>query len=167
MKQLLIDYIKRGIFDDLYTPEYAIRPLLEFIPENITVWECTDFGESNITKMLKNHNCRVISTDKKENFFEYKPRENFDMIITNPPYSLKNEFLEKCFEWKKPFALLLPITALEGKKRGELFNKYSIEVLVLDGRVSFLDKKNRCWFNTSWFCHNILPEKLVFRKLEK
>ena len=91
------------------------------------------------------------------------------MIITNPPYSLKDEFIKKCYEWNKPFCLLLPITALEGKTRGAMFRKNGIEVMVFDGRVEFMDgnKKNGNWFNTSWFCHNVLPQKLIFEELKK
>lgn len=97
------------------------------------------------------------------------------MIITNPPYSLKDEFIKKCYEWNKPFCLLLPITALEGKTRGKMFRKHGIEVLVLDGRVQFMEnmikdynkKKSGNWFNTSWFCHNVLPQDLIFKELKK
>lgn len=174
MKKAMINYIKSPKFDDIYTPSYAIEPLLEYIPKGITVWECCDFGKSEITRLLKEHGCNVISTDKEENFFEYKPTEHFDMIITNPPYSLKDDFIAKCYEWGKPFALLLPITSLEGKFRGSLFRKYGIEVLVLDGRVQFLEnmidnygKKGGNWFNTSWFCYHVLPDKLVFKELKK
>lgn len=106
MKKAMINYIKSPKFDDIYTPSYAIEPLLEYIPKGITVWECCDFGKSEITRLLKEHGCNVISTDKEENFFEYKPTEHFDMIITNPPYSLKDDFIAKCYEWGKPFALL-------------------------------------------------------------
>lgn len=104
------------------------------------------------------------------------PQQNFDMIITNPPYSLKDEFLKKCYEWNKPFALLLPITALEGKARGgAMYRQHGVEVLVLDGRVQFMENmvknynktKSGNWFNTSWFCHNILPDKLIFKELNK
>ena len=90
------------------------------------------------------------------------------MIITNPPYSLKDKFIEKCYNFRKPFCLLLPITSLEGKYRGNLFRKNGIEVLVFDKRINFINcnKKNN-WFNTSWFCHNVLPEKLIFEELKK
>ena len=37
----------------------------------------------------------------------------FDCIITNPPFSLKQEFLQRCYELGKPFALLLPLTTFE------------------------------------------------------
>lgn len=175
MKKAMIDYMQKKKFDDIYTPEYAIKPLLEYIPTNITIWECCDFGGSKITEVFLKHGCKVISTDKEENFFEYKPKEDFDMIITNPPYSLKDDFLRKCYKWDKPFCLLLPITALEGKARGEMFRKHGIEVLVLDSRVQFMEnmikeynkKKSGNWFNTSWFCHNVLPEKLIFKELIK
>ena len=166
MKKTMIDYIKKPKFDNLYTPAYAIKPLLKYIPKKIIVWECTDYGKSEITRLLKEHGCKVISTDKKENFFEYIPKEDFDMIITNPPYSLKDEFLKKCFEWNKPFCLLLPLTSLEGKKRGDLFRKNDIQVMVLDSRVNFTNKNNN-WFNVSWFCWKVLPKQLIFEKLEK
>lgn len=166
MKHALINYIQNEKYDDLYTPEYAIIPLLKYIPKNITIWECCDFGKSEITRLLKEHGCKVISTDKEENFFEYIPNENFDMIITNPPYSLKDEFIEKCYSWKKPFCLLLPITALEGIKRGKMFKENGIELLIFDKRINYL-KKGSNWFNTSWFCWNVLPEKLIFEHLER
>lgn len=165
MKKALINYIQSEKFDEFYTPEYAIKPLLKYIPSNVTVWECCDFGKSEITRLLKEHGCEVISTGKNENFFEYKPEKHFDMIITNPPYSLKDEFIKKCYEWGKPFCLLLPITALEGKKRGEMFRSHGIEILVFDKRVEF--QKGSVWFNTSWFCNNVLPEKLIFEELKK
>lgn len=175
MKKAMIEYMKNDKFDEIYTPDYAIKPLLKYIPKKITIWECCDFGESQITKLLKEHGCSVISTGKKENFFEYNPKEDFDMIITNPPYSLKDEFIKKCYEWNKPFCLLLPITSLEGKTRGEMFREKGIEVLVFDGRVQFMEnmiqdynkKKSGNWFNTSWFCYKVLPKQLIFEKLIK
>ncbi len=175
MKKAMIDYIQKPKFDNLHTPAYAIKPLLKYIPKGITVWECTDYGKSEITRLLKEHGCKVISTDIEENFFEYIPKEHFDMIITNPPYSLKDEFLKKCYEWNKPFCLLLPITTLEGKTRGEMFRKNGVEVMVFDGRVQFMEnmienynkRKSGNWFNTSWFCWKVLHKQLIFEKLEK
>lgn len=167
MKKAMINYITSPKFDEFYTPDYAIKPLLKYIPKGITVWECCDFGKSEITRLLKEYGCKVISTGKDENFLNYIPELEFDMIITNPPYSLKDEFIAKCYEWNKPFALLLPITALGGKFRGNLFYKYGIQLMIFDKRIEFCKNKNGNWFNTSWFCYNILPEPLIFEKLEK
>lgn len=124
MKQALLHVTKN---DEIYTPDYAIYPLLKHLPKNIIIWESTDYGESNITKVLKENGYTVISTHKNNfDFLTDKPDFKFDMIITNPPYSLKDQFIEKCYSYNKPFALLLPITALEGVKRNRLYEKKRI-----------------------------------------
>ena len=83
--------------------------------------------------------------------------------------SLKDEFLKKCYEYKKPFALLLPLTSLEGINRGKMYRENGIELLVFDRRCNFIydNAKKSNWFNTSWFCHNVLPDKLIFEELNK
>ena len=170
MKKAMIDYMKNVKNDELYTPEYAIIPLLKYLPNNIVIWECTDFGKSNITKILKQNGYKVITTHKN-NFdcLTDTPNFQFDMIITNPPYSLKDEFLEKCYEYKKSFALLLPLTSLEGINRGKMYRENGIELLVFDRRCNFIydnDKKSN-WFNTSWFCYKVLPKQLIFEELNQ
>lgn len=170
MKKAMIDYMKNEKNDELYTPDYAIKPLLKYLPKNKIIWECTDFGSSNITKVLKENGFNVISTHKKDfDFLKDTPDFEFDIIITNPPYSLKDEFLRKCYEYKKPFCLLLPITSLEGIERGKMFRKNNIELLVLDRRCNFIynNSKKSNWFNTSWFCWKILPKQLIFEELIK
>ena len=154
--------------DELYTPDYAIEPLLKYLPKDKIIWECTDFGSSNITKLLKQHDYKVISTHKDNfDFLTDIPNFDFDIIITNPPYSLKNEFLKKCYEYDKPFCLLLPLTSLEGIERGKMFREKGIDVLVLDKRCDFMDNKKSNWFNTSWFCYKVLPKQLIFEELHK
>lgn len=139
MKQAMISYIQNEKNDELYTPEYAILPLLKYLKKDVKIWECTDFGESNITKILKNNGYDVVSTHKNNfDFLMDTPDFDFDMIITNPPYSLKDEFISKCYEYGKPFCLLLPITSLEGVKRGKMFRKNGVELLVFDKRCNFI-----------------------------
>ncbi|MBR1653656.1 MAG: tRNA (adenine-N(6)-)-methyltransferase [Clostridia bacterium] len=170
MKKAMIDYMQNIKNDELYTPEYAVKPLLKYLPKNAVIWECTDFGSSNITKVLRNNGFKVVNTNKAEiDFLEDNIDFYFDMIITNPPYSLKDEFIKKCYEYKKPFALLLPITSLEGIERGKMFRKNGIELLVFDRRCNFIydNAKKSNWFNTSWFCYNILPKQLIFEELKK
>lgn len=150
MKKALINYMKNEKYDIFYTPNEAINPIIDLIDKELIIWECCDdTGDSNITKTFRERGNKVITTGIKENFLTFKPPFNWDIIITNPPYSLKDEFLKKCFEYGKPF-LLLPITALEGKQRGKLFRKYGINVIVLDKRTQFI-KGKQVYFNTSWF----------------
>ncbi len=150
------DYIQRGAFDELYTPKEAIEMVLPFIPKKVnTIWECTAIKESKIVQVLKENGYNVITThiENGEDFFKYKP-ENFDMIITNPPYSLKDKFLKRAYELQKPFMFLLPLTTLEGIQRGKMFNKHGIQMLIPNKRFNFKPEKNSgAWFQTSWFCH--------------
>ncbi|MEM3859736.1 MAG: hypothetical protein QW478_10090, partial [Candidatus Micrarchaeaceae archaeon] len=79
---------------------------------------------------------------------------NFDAIVTNPPFSLKQEFLIRCYELQKPFALLLPLTTFETKKRQDLFKKYGVEVIFFPKRINFETPDgsgNGSWFATAWF----------------
>jgi hypothetical protein len=169
MKQAMINYMQNPINDELYTPPEAIKPLLKHLPKPpLTIWECTDFGESLITKMLKEKGYKVISSHINTfNFLTDKPDFEFDMIITNPPYSLKDEFLAKCYSYNKPFAMLLPLTSLEGVKRNLLFSKYGIDLIVLNKRINFMKNKKNNWFNTSWFTYKILNKNLIFEKVEE
>lgn len=138
MKQALLHVTKN---DEIYTPDYAIYPLLKHLPKNIIIWESTDYGESNITKVLKENGYTVISTHKKNfDFLTDKPDFEFDMIITNPPYSLKDQFIEKCYSYNKPFALLLPITALEGVKRNQLYKKKRFTINRIRSSNKFYEK---------------------------
>jgi hypothetical protein len=149
------EFSKRGVFDELYTPEEAVKMILPYIPKDVKIiWECTATNNSKIVKVLRESGYEVITTHiiDGEDFFEYEP-DNYDMIITNPPYSLKNKFLKRAYNLKKPFMFLLPLTTLEGIERGEMFNDKGIQVLIPNKRFNFKPEKNSgAWFQTSWFC---------------
>lgn len=154
----LISYGKRGAFDELYTPEIAVEMLIPYIPKEYVIWECTAIKESQIVKVLRKHGFKVITShiNEDENFLNYEPKEHYDMIITNPPYSLKDAFLQRGFELGKPFMYLLPLTALEGDKRGKLYQKYgNIQLLIPNKRFNFIEEKKGSWFQTSWFCYKM------------
>lgn len=153
---------QRGVYDELFTPQEAIEMILDFIPFSIsTIWECTATAESKIVEVLKKSNYNVITSHIKtnQNFLTYKP-DNFDLIITNPPYSLKNEFLQRAFEINKPFMFLLPITALEGFKRSEMYRRNPIQLIIPNKRFNFKPEKNSsAWFATAWFTYKLNLKK--------
>jgi len=151
------DYIKRGAFDELYTPKEAVDMILDYIPKDVkNIWECTAIEDSKIVSVLRDNNYNVITSHLKDglDFFDYEAK-NYDMIITNPPYSLKDKFLKRGFDLGKPFMMLLPITTLEGIKRSKMFNDNKIQLLIPNKRFNFKPEKNSsAWFQTSWFCFN-------------
>lgn len=107
--------------DTFQTPNYATDLLVPYIPKNIkNIWECA-VGNRKIQFRLENFGYSVLGTDIRNtdglvsvyNFLSdvsYFPK-SFDLsnwaIITNPPYSVKDMFIEKAFEYKIPFAFLI------------------------------------------------------------
>ena len=159
---------RNGSPDDFYTPDNAIKPLLNFIPKDWKIWECAS-GTGNIIDFFRKNGNDIFGTDVKEgDDFLDSNRNDFDIIVTNPPFSLKDKFLEKCYSYKKPFALLLPITALEGKFRHKLYRKYGIQVILFDGRVQYRGHNSgSCWFASAWFCFGLnLPKDINFFQLK-
>lgn len=140
--------------DDFQTPAVALRPLLGFLRKNWTIWECAA-GRGNLVKGLESEGLKVIATDilTGYDFLKWQPDE-YDCIVTNPPYSLKERFLYRCYDLKKPFALLLPLTALETAKRQKLYQKHGLELILFDKRIDFevpSGKESKSWFATAWF----------------
>ena len=58
----------------------------------------------------------------------------YDYLITNPPFSIKDDVIEKCLKSGKPSALILPIDALGGKRRHELYAKYGYPTIYIPTR---------------------------------
>ena len=96
-----------------YQTSFHAQSFLMLSKEVKTIWECTAIKESRIVKVLRDAGYNVITTHIKDgqDFFKYEP-ENYDMIITNPPYSLKDKFLKRAYDLKKPFMFLLPLVCM-------------------------------------------------------
>ena len=95
-------------------------------------------GNGNISGVIKNRfpNSSITGVDIVDrgypntivgDFLTYVTNERYDNIITNPPFSLAKEFLEKSMELLNKngkIAMFLKIQFLEGMKRTEMFEKY-------------------------------------------
>ena len=157
---------KQGGLDDYQTPPSALSILFPYLDQNWTIWEPAS-GEGYLRRALEEKGFRVVASDISEghDFLKFQPEE-FDVIITNPPYSLKDEFLERAYSLGKPFAFLLPLTTLEGKRRQALFASHGVSLLIPDRRVNFMTPDGRdsgSWFLTAWFTWKLLDRDLVFR----
>lgn len=76
-------------------------------------------GKGAITKILKNNFFYVDGSDIEKDFLK-NDFIYYDYIITNPPFSLAFEFIQKSKQIaKEKFAMLLPLSYLHGKKRYE------------------------------------------------
>ena len=93
-------------------------------------------------------------------------------MISNPPFSKKDDVLQRAYDLGKPFALLLPANSIQGKKRFKIFRN-EIQMLCFDQRIDFHtngDMENYTKgtpFGSAYFCRNFLPTKLELRELHK
>jgi hypothetical protein len=165
-------YVPQG-YDACQTPGYAIDPLLPFILPAWKVWEPA-CGDGILVEALYDAGCSekaVIGTDilTGQNFLEFEP-VGWDCIITNPPYSIKYDWLMRCYELGKPFALLLPVETLGARSAQELMKQYGFEILLLDSRVDF-QMPRKGWegsaqFPVLWMCWHMLPAPVMFGSIE-
>lgn len=106
-----------------------------------------------------------------QDFFEYEPKE-WDIIVSNPPFSVKDQVLERVYSFGKPFALLLPLNSLQGQKRYNYFRN-GIQLLAFDKRINYhtnlnfnnFTKGNH--FASAYFCRDILPHDLILERIEE
>lgn len=153
--------------DEFYTPTYAIVPLIKYIPRDVhTIWCPCDTETSKIAQFLSAVGFEVHTSHLESgcDFLNFELPYHYDMIITNPPFSIKDKIIKRCYESKKPFALLLPLTALEGIARGNMYRENGMGVVIFDKRVEY--GAGSVWFNTSWFIHTPLTDgRLFFEKI--
>lgn len=161
--------------DEFYTPSYAIIPLLKYLKQFKIIWCPFDTKESLFKKELEKEGHSVITSHifNGEDFFRYEP-ENYDCIVSNPPYSLKGEVFERLFNLKKPFAMLVGVVGIfESQKRFNLFKNNDFEIMYFNKRISyFRDYKDEKPllnppFSSVYITHNILPKQIVFEEIEK
>jgi len=153
--------------NDFQTPPIALKPLMPYLSGRI--WECA-CGEGNLVRELKANGFEVIASDIKtgKDFLTDLPNVDFSCIVTNPPYSLKDQFLKRCYLLGKPFALLMPLTTLEGKRQ-QWLEKYGVEIILLDKRLNFETPSGSgtgSWFATAWFTNGLnIGKQISYGKL--
>ena len=164
-----------GTYDNCQTPPYALEPLYPYLNIDDKIWECAA-GKLVLANELGRKGYYVIHSDITDylsvNFLEVRTTVG-DVIVTNPPYSIKYEWLEKCYELGFPFALLMPVEMLGTAKGQKLFDKYGIEVIFMSPRVDFL-MPHALWaghgaqFPTAWFTWKLnLPKEMNYATINK
>lgn len=125
--------------------------------------------------MLRAQGNKVICThiDNGQDFFTVSVPQ-CDMIISNPPYSVKTEVLERLFEIDKPFAMLVGVVGLfESQRRFDMFKNNEFEIMYLNRRVAYFkdyaDQKPSLNppFSSVYVCHKMLPKQIMFEEIQK
>lgn len=159
--------------DECYTPHYAVHPLIKYIPSNKVIWCPFDEEWSAFVNELFLNGNKVISSHINQglDFFNYEP-QYYDIIISNPPFSIKDAVLKRLYELNKPFAVLLPMNSLQGVNRYKYFRN-GIQLLTFDQRIGFHNTKDSMNpvegspFASAYFCRDLLPNDLIIEHIDK
>lgn len=99
---------------------------------------------------------------------------NCDYIISNPPYPLKGDVIDRLFEIGKPFAMLVGVVGLfESQRRFNLFKSHEFEIMYLNKRVSYFKDYAEQRpslnppFSSVYICSKMLPKTIVFEEIDK
>lgn len=158
--------------DEAYTPIYGVIPIIEFIPKNKIVWCPFDKEDSNFVKVISKTNEVVYShIDYGQDFFNYEP-DNWDIIISNPPFKNKRKIFERALSFNKPIALLMTCTWLNDKYSKWVFKEAnrSMELLMFDKRIHFEQQGNvrkSTTFSSAYFCSDFLPKNIILKEINE
>lgn len=173
--------------DEVYTPAYAIQPLVKYIQQFIErstfayddeyplrIWCPFDLPNSKYVEVLsKIPKVEVIYShiDTGENFFYWEPEKGYDVIISNPPFSCKDDILKRLYELNKPYAVLFPIPTLQGQTRFPYMK--DIQYLGFDKRINYYKDasmtktQDGVSFGSCYLCRNFLPKDLIIEELQR
>jgi hypothetical protein len=154
---------KNGNGDEYYTPKYIVEILLPYIKAKgyKNIWCPFDKEWSEYVKVFKDEGFNVFHThiDYGEDFFKVLHPPH-DIIISNPPFSLKHEIFEKLINMKVPFAILMSATSIQSAKLMKILSKAeNLKFIMFDKRISY--DGDRPPF-PSWYFTNLLLNKNEF-----
>lgn len=158
--------------DRWYTPTSALSLLDK--PFKYSQWkEIYDpfCGDGRIVKYFRDKGIEAEGSDIEDgiDFFSLDNEfwnyiiDNRVVIVSNPPYSITTKILERLCEMSKygviQFALLMPLTTLDSKKRHKYFRILTPDIYIPSKRIQFENAEGKsndrinfltCWFVTGF-----------------
>ena len=129
--------------DEWYTPDVAWNNIWMYIPIGGTVFE-PFFGEGHTYRWLEK-SCMFdkVLGEKGLDFFSPKGQEYLkqsDVVITNPPFSIKFKILKTLVQNDKKFILLFPLASINTLSfLDALQNKTkNISIIIPKGRIKYI-----------------------------
>ena len=136
--------------DEFYTLRKDWERIEEYIPKDKIIWEAFSNGKYEGVEYLQSI-CKEVITNTGD-FFENTP--NYDVVITNMPFSIKRDVLLKLKELDKPFISILPTLSLQTKYMKEIFNG-DLQVILPTKKIFFykiIDGKKKIYDKLSYYC---------------
>ena len=154
-----------GNNDECYTPKYVVESIIPFLPKDKVIWCPFDRNNSEFVKVLRSKGFQVINThiDYGQDYYDYEPSQ-WDIMVSNPPFTNKRGIFERALSFGKPFALLMSNTWLNDSAPKVLFKDKDLQLIMYRNRIKFLNNgvvNNKITFSSSFFCWNLLEKQII------
>ncbi len=154
---------------EYYTPRWVWDTLRPYIPTDMTIWEafrCDNEKSCDSANYLRELGFNVVNP--LCDFFETTYDDvKAECCVSNPPFNMKKEVLERLLEFDKPFMLILPNIILNTIYFIEMAKKHpEIQIIILPKRIDFIkcdESKSKSTFHTLVVSYKLyLSERITF-----
>tara|TARA_R110000823_G_scaffold79878_3_gene181997 strand:+ start:2343 stop:2843 length:501 start_codon:yes stop_codon:yes gene_type:complete len=147
--------------DDYETPKYILEMLLPYITPYKRIYD--PFYCAGRVKQYWEELDKICYNEKLDAFGKTPP-EDFDITISNIPFSMKEKCMKLFFDLGKPFIILMPIDALGSVWINKYFDK--LQIIIPHKRLHF--SKNGelgkgSWFDTCFYCYGLNLSKDIIK----
>ena len=155
--------------DSWETPKSAVKLILPYVLKFKTIWCPFDTEDSSFVRTFKENNINTINShisDGKD-FFTFEP-SNYDIIVSNPPFSRIDPIIKRLHNLNKPYAIIVPLYAIAGSTKFD-YIKDSAQILIPENRIQYINPDTKetvpaVSFASCYLCKDILPERLIYVK---
>ena len=152
------------------TPNHAWEDIKHLIPKDKLIWEAF-YGDGESGKYLKEKmNLNIIH--EPIDFFDDKTLPEFDMIISNPPFSIAKNVFKRLKELDKPFIIICPSSKINTSYVRENYKNKKLQIIIPRKRIHFIklvdgkvpDKyKSSCNFDCFYYVWKMnLPNDIMW-----
>jgi len=163
-----LNILKKYKLDDYTTPLYIWKMLLDYLDlgKNTIIYEPFYNDSKSKTYLGKLGYNNVIH--ENENFFENYDKYKYDIILSNPPYSIKQNILKVLYKIDKPFVLIVPTAIISKLYIKNIFKDdiNKIQYIIPNRRLQFEVNgynQKRTPFDTLFMCYKLeLQRDIVY-----
>lgn len=156
-------------FNDMYTPEIAMQYIIPFLDHKLIYWESC-YGKGHMADILKRNGFKVVGNCNIDCLKEIP--NNWDFMITNPPFNGNKTFIKRAIELKKPFAFLIRLEHLGGVEALRLLQNLDFKVIIPEKRINYIrpnilarKKTGGSPFHSIWLTYGVnLPKQINYIK---
>ena len=156
--------------DDYMTPNHAWEDIKHFISKDKIIWEAF-YGDGESGRYMKEEmGLNVIH--EPIDFFNDDTLPEFDIIISNPPFSKSREVFQRLKELDKPFIIICPSSKINTSYVRENYINQKLQIIIPRKRIHFIKhidgkpvegSKKACNFDCFYYCYKIdLPDDIMW-----